>query len=95
MSDDKVAALIIDNGFKLLKVGFAGDDVPTAVFHTTVGYPTRGVRKTLLHWFLLLFDLALFICCKCLNIAHELTPLLILTKTLLAVVILILCSSLV
>jgi actin len=39
MSDDDVAALVIDNGLGMCKAGFAGDDVPRAVFQSIVGRP--------------------------------------------------------
>ena len=37
--DDDVAALVIDNGSGMCKAGFAGDDVPRAVFSSIVGRP--------------------------------------------------------
>lgn len=43
MSDDDVAALVIDNGSGLCKAGFAGDDAPRAVFPSIVGSPRHGV----------------------------------------------------
>ena len=39
MCDDDVAALVVDNGSKMCKVGFAGDDAPRAVFPSIVGRP--------------------------------------------------------
>jgi actin-related protein len=39
MCDDDVAALVIDNGSGITKVGFAKDDEPQAVFSTIVGRP--------------------------------------------------------
>jgi actin-related protein len=39
MSDDDVAALVIDNGSGMCKAGFAGDDAPRAVFPSIVGRP--------------------------------------------------------
>ena len=39
MGDDDVAALVVDSGSYMSKAGFAGDDVPRAVFPTIVGYP--------------------------------------------------------
>ena len=38
MSDD-VTALVVDNGSGTCRVGFAGDDVPRAVFPSIVGRP--------------------------------------------------------
>jgi hypothetical protein len=32
MSDEEVAALVVDNGSGMCKAGFAGDDAPRAVF---------------------------------------------------------------
>ena len=32
MSEDEVAALVVDNGSGMCKAGFAGDDAPRAVF---------------------------------------------------------------
>ena len=42
------AALVIDNGSDTLKAGFAGNDVPSAVFPTVVGRPRRqlGISDT-------------------------------------------------
>ena len=38
--------LVIDNGSEACKVGFAGDDVPKAVFSSTVGRPRhQGAPK--------------------------------------------------
>jgi len=39
MSDQEVAALVIDNGSGMCKAGFAGDDAPRAVFPSIVGRP--------------------------------------------------------
>ena len=39
MCDDKIPALVIDNGSGVCKVGFAGDDAPRSVFPAVVGYP--------------------------------------------------------
>src|SRR5690242_10255811 len=39
MSDYEVQAIVIDNGSHTMKVGFAGDDLPRAVFPTIVGRP--------------------------------------------------------
>jgi actin len=39
MSDDEVAALVIDSGSGMTKAGFAGDDAPRAVFPSIVGRP--------------------------------------------------------
>jgi len=39
MSDDDVAALVVDNGSGMCKSGFAGDDSPRAVFPSIVGRP--------------------------------------------------------
>ncbi len=37
MSDEEVAALVVDNGSGMCKAGFAGDDAPRAVFPSIVG----------------------------------------------------------
>ena len=37
--DDDIAALVVDNGSSMCKVGFAGDDAPRAVFPSIVGCP--------------------------------------------------------
>lgn len=37
--DEDVLALVVDNGSGLCKAGFAGDDVPHAVFPSIVGRP--------------------------------------------------------
>ena len=39
MSDDDVAALVVDNGSGNCKAGFAGDDAPRSVFPSIVGRP--------------------------------------------------------
>jgi len=39
MSDEMVAALVLDNGSGMCKAGFAGDDAPRAVFSSIVGRP--------------------------------------------------------
>ena len=39
MSDDAVIALVVDNGSGMCKAGFAGDDIPRAVFPSIVGRP--------------------------------------------------------
>ena len=39
MSEDEVAALVVDNGSGMCKAGFAGDDAPRAVFPSIVGRP--------------------------------------------------------
>jgi len=39
MSEDEVAALVVDNGSGMVKAGFAGDDAPRAVFPSIVGRP--------------------------------------------------------
>ena len=39
MCDDDVAALVVDNGSRMSKAGFAGDDAPRAVFPSIVGRP--------------------------------------------------------
>ena len=43
MSDDDVAALVVDNGSGMCKAGFAGDDAPRAVFPSIVGRPRYQV----------------------------------------------------
>ena len=47
MSDDDVAALVIDNGSGMCKAGFAGDDAPRAVFPSIVGRPRHQVSSSL------------------------------------------------
>ena len=43
MSDDNAAtALVFENGSRMFKAGFAGDDVPRAVFSTIVGRPRHA-----------------------------------------------------
>ncbi len=37
MADDKVRAIVIDNGSSMMKCGFAGDDAPYSVFPSIVG----------------------------------------------------------
>jgi len=37
MCDDDVAALVVDNGTRMCKAGFAGDDAPRAIFPSIVG----------------------------------------------------------
>jgi len=39
MSEEEVAALVVDNGRGMCKAGFAGDDAPRAVFPSIVGRP--------------------------------------------------------
>jgi len=39
MSDDEIAALVVDNGSGNCKAGFAGDDAPRSVFPSLVGRP--------------------------------------------------------
>ena len=41
MSEDEVAALVVDNGSGMCKAGFAGDDAPRAVFPSIVGRCVR------------------------------------------------------
>jgi actin-related protein len=44
MSYDEVQALVLDNGSAMTKSGFAGDDMPRAVFPSLVGRPNhRGI----------------------------------------------------
>ena len=43
MTDDDVAALVIDNGSGMIKAGFAGDDAPRSVFPAIVGQPRNQV----------------------------------------------------
>jgi actin beta/gamma 1 len=43
MSDDEIAALVIDNGSGMCKAGFAGDDAPRAVFPSIVGRPKHQI----------------------------------------------------
>lgn len=47
MSDDDVAAIVIDNGSDACKAGFAGDDSPRTVFPTVIGRSCgQNVRGT-------------------------------------------------
>jgi actin-related protein len=39
MADDKVAAIVIDNGSSMMKCGFAGGETPRTVFPSVVGRP--------------------------------------------------------
>ncbi|KAF2893344.1 hypothetical protein ILUMI_12830 [Ignelater luminosus] len=39
MCDEEIAALVIDNGSGMCKAGFAGDEIPCAVFPSIVGRP--------------------------------------------------------
>ena len=39
MTDEDIAALVVDNGSGMCKAGFAGDDAPRAVFPSIVGRP--------------------------------------------------------
>ncbi|XP_067833703.1 actin, non-muscle 6.2-like [Heptranchias perlo] len=39
MADDEIAALVVDSGSGICKVGFAGDNAPRAVFPSIVGRP--------------------------------------------------------
>lgn len=41
--NDKVTALVIDNGSGMCEAGFAGDDAPRAVFPPIVGRPKHTV----------------------------------------------------
>ena len=47
MCEDDVAALVLDNGSGMCKVGFAGDDAPRAMFPSVVERPRRQVRRNL------------------------------------------------
>jgi actin len=42
---DDVQAIVIDNGTKTIKAGFAGDDAPIAVFPTIVGHRLGGLSR--------------------------------------------------
>ena len=41
MSDEDAATVVIDNGSAMCKAGFAGDDVPCAVFPSVIGTSRR------------------------------------------------------
>ena len=41
--DDDVPPIVIDNGSGLCKAGFAGEDVPRAVFPAIIGRPQFDV----------------------------------------------------
>ena len=46
MSEEDVAALVIDNGSGMCKAGLAGDDAPRGVFPSIVGRPKHpGVSR--------------------------------------------------
>ncbi|XP_062607055.1 actin-3-like [Saccostrea cucullata] len=45
----RVAALVFDNGTAMFKAGFAGEDIPKAVFPCTVGYPKNEKMKVWLN----------------------------------------------
>ena len=47
MWDDEIAALVVDNGTDMCKVGFAGDDEPRAVFPSIVGRPSQVSSRLL------------------------------------------------
>lgn len=49
---EAVAALVIDNGSGMCKVGFAGDDAPRAVFPSIVGHPRMNAKVQLIQNFL-------------------------------------------
>ena len=57
MSDDDVAALVVDNGSGMCKAGFAGDDAPRAVFPSIVGRPRYQVNPYFFAQFTILFYL--------------------------------------
>ncbi|KAL1766002.1 beta-actin, partial [Sigmodon hispidus] len=42
--DDRIAALVVDNGSGICKAGFAGNDAPRAVFPSIVGHPRHQGR---------------------------------------------------
>ncbi|XP_053127850.1 actin, cytoplasmic type 5-like [Hemicordylus capensis] len=45
MADEEIAALVVDNGSGMCKAGFAGDDVPRAMFPSIIGRPRhQGIR---------------------------------------------------
>jgi hypothetical protein len=46
MDKDDIAALVIDNGSGMCKVGFAQDDSPKGVFPSIVGRPKNQVNVT-------------------------------------------------
>ena len=39
MEEEKVAPIVIDNGSRICKCGFAGDFAPRSVFESVVGRP--------------------------------------------------------
>lgn len=41
--EDKIVAVVIDNGSGMCKFGFAGNDAPNAVFPSIVGHPRHQV----------------------------------------------------
>ncbi|KAK6996524.1 actin family [Favolaschia claudopus] len=43
MADDKLAAIVIENGTGMTKAGFAGYDAPRAVFPSVIGYSRQAV----------------------------------------------------
>ena len=42
--NEDITAVVIDNGSGMVKAGFAGDDVPRAVFPALTGRPGYQVR---------------------------------------------------
>ena len=58
MCDEEIAALVVDNGSGMCKVGFARDDAPRAVFPSIVGRPRHQVRLLTMHIFNIIYLLA-------------------------------------
>ena len=44
--DEKRPNIIIDNGGGYIKAGFSGEEGPSAVFQTMVGYPKNHVENS-------------------------------------------------
>jgi actin-related protein len=40
--DEEISAIVIDNSSFLMKVGLAGDEAPSCMFRSVVGYRTDG-----------------------------------------------------
>lgn len=43
MAEKEITTLVVDNGSRICKAGFAGDDAPRAVFPSIVGRPWQGI----------------------------------------------------
>lgn len=57
MCDEEFAAIVVDNGSGICKAGFAGEDVPRAVFPSIVGHSRHQVFFTISNCMLTLTNL--------------------------------------